>query len=191
MKRIRIVTISVLIIALMTFTSLAESDSAGQENAVSGNISALNNEQEQIVRRELGIEGVQLSEEAYLALLTKGSATVWNSTYSNQYNVKKSFSMTASLLQNNGRPYTRFTVTNTGNSSITVIAYKGSIGGSTTINSMTVAPGKAKSMTITRADVINYGTINGQGTSSVLSYTVSLHNYNNAFSCKVKAIRYY
>lgn len=190
MKRIRTITVSVLIIAVMAFTSLAESDCSGQEDAASGNISALNYDQEQIVRKELGIEGVQLSEEEYLALITKGSATVWNSTYSNQYNVKKSFSMTASLLQNNGKPYTRFTVTNTGNTSITVIAYKGSIGGSTTINSMTVAPGKAKTMTITRADVINYGTINGQGTSSVLSYTVSLHN-NNAFSCKVKAIRYY
>lgn len=58
------------------------------------------------------------------------------------YNVKKGLSMSASLVTTGKKPYTTIKITNTGSSAITVIAYKGKIGGSTTIHSMTVPKGK-------------------------------------------------
>lgn len=86
--------------------------------------------------------------------------------------------MTASLLTSGDKPYTTIKITNTGSSAITIVEYKGGIGGSTTIRSMSVSAGKSKTMTISKKDVMKYGTMNGQGTQVTLAYAVSAYNTN-------------
>lgn len=155
------------------------------------NLDRVTAQEEKIILKELKLEKASLSDDEIKAILTKGSATVWNKSYSGVYNVKVSLSMTASLLETN-RPYTKITIKNTGNSTVTAIAYKGSVFGSSTIRSMRVPAGASRTMTITRNDVIKYGTINGQGTHSILAYSVSAYNENgNKISFKAKGIRYY
>ena len=83
-----------------------------------------------LVLDELGLEEEALTEEETVALLTTGTATVWSSTYTKQSNIKKSLSMSAALISSNSRSYTTITITNTGENVITVIAYKGTVGGS-------------------------------------------------------------
>jgi len=151
----------------------------------------INDDDVDLVLDQLGLEEEELTEEETVALLTRGTATVWSSTYTNQSNIKKSLSMSAALISSNSRPYTTITITNTGKNAITAIAYKGTVGGSKTIRSMTVAAGSSKSMSVTRSDVLNYGTLNGQGTTSYLTYTVSLYNSSGkAISFKANAVRY-
>ena len=135
----------------------------------------------------------EFREDERVSILTKGSAVVWDKSYSGVYNIKKSFSMTASLSSSNtSKPYTKITIKNTGKKSITVVAYKGSILGSNEIHSISVPGGSSKTMTISRKDVIKYGQMNGQGTSVTLGYTVSAYNTNgNKISFTAKGNRYY
>lgn len=146
----------------------------------------------EIVLDELGVSQEELTEQEEFSLLSRASGSVWNSTYTNQYNVKNSLSMSASLLNSGNLPYTTITVTNTGSRPITAIAYKGAIAGSSTLCSMTIPAGSSRAMTVTKNHVIRNGTINGQGTTSYLTYTVSLYNINGgAISCRANAVRYY
>lgn len=149
-------------------------------------------QEEKIILEELKLEKASLSEDEIKAILTKGTAVVWDKSYSGVYNAKVSLSMTASLISTDTRPYTKITIKNTGSNTVTVIAYKGSVFGSSTIRSMSVAAGTSKTMTITKNDILKYGTINGQGTHSILAYTVSAYNENgNKISFNAKGIRYY
>lgn len=151
----------------------------------------ISNADAELVLNELNLEKAKLSEVEKIAILTRGTSTVWNTTYTGKTNIKKSFAMSASVISSNSRPYTTFTITNTGKNAITAVAYKGAILGSKTIRSMTILPGKSKSMTVTRSDVLKFGNLNGQGNMSILSYSVSLYNTNaKAISCKAKAVRY-
>ena len=155
------------------------------------NLERVTAQEEKIILKDLNLEKTGLSEDEIKAILTKGSATIWNKLYNGVYNIKISLSMTVSLLETN-RPYTKITIKNTGNSTITVIAYKGSVLGSSTIHSMRVPAGATRTMTIIRNDVIKYGTTNGQGTHSILTYSVSAYNENgNKISFNAKGIRYY
>lgn len=154
-------------------------------------IRRINDEDTQIILKELNLKETELSDNEKVAILTRGAATVWNGTYKKQYNIKKSFSMSANLNAGGTKPYTTFKITNKGKTKITAIAYKGSLGGSKTIRTVTVAANSSKTLKVTRADIIKYGTINGQGNTSILSYSVSLYNTNgNAISCAVKGVRY-
>lgn len=155
------------------------------------NLERVTAQEEKVILKELNLEKTILSEDEIKAILTKGSATIWNKLYNGVYNIKISLSMTASLLETN-RPYTKITIKNIGKGTITVIAYKGNVLGSSTIHSMRVPAGATRTMTITRNDVIRYGTINGQGTHSILTYSVSAYNENgNKISFNAKGIRYY
>lgn len=151
----------------------------------------LDDETRDIILDELNLTESSLTEEERVALLTKGTSSVWNTTYKKEYNVKKSFSMAASLVSTGTKPYTTFTIKNTGTTKIVAVAYEGTIGGSKEMKSVTVAAGESKSFKVTRADILSYGTYHSNGTTVVLSYTVSLYNPNgNAFSCTAKATRY-
>ena len=119
------------------------------------NLERVTAQEEKIILKDLNLEKTGLSEDEIKAILTKGSATIWNKLYNGVYNIKISLSMTVSLLETN-RPYTKITIKNTGNSTITVIAYKGSVLGSSTIHSMRVPAGATRTMTINRNDVIKY-----------------------------------
>lgn len=161
--------------------------------ADNSNLESVTPQDEELILEELNLEKDSLPEDEINAILTKGSATVWDKSYNSVYSIKVSLSMTASLVETNTtRPYTKITIKNTGNKTVTVIAYKGSVLGSSTIRSMNVPAGSSKTMTISRNDVIKYGTINGQGTHSILAYTVSVYNTDgNKISFNAKGIRYY
>ena len=199
MKKISISLIMVIIMLFSVIPSYASNSaninaSEQEKEILIGDNEALkevNHSDAQIILKELNLEKAELSEEEKVAILTSGNAAVWNTTYKNQSNIKKSFSMTANLNAGGTKPYTTFTITNKGKNKITAIAYKGSIGGSNTIRTVTIAANSSKTLKVTRADVIKYGKINGQGTASILSYSISLYNTNgNAISCAVKGIRY-
>lgn len=154
-------------------------------------VQKISTQEAEIVLKELGVNEFELSESEKVAMLTSGTATVWNTTYKSEYNIKKSFSMTANLNVSGTRPYTTFTITNKGKTQIIAIAYKGSIGGSNTIRTVTVPANSSTTLKVTRAHVIKYGTMTGQGNTSVLPYTISLYNANgNAISFSIKGIRY-
>lgn len=132
-------------------------------------------------------------EDEYLStgISTYSTANVWNQKYTNQGNIKKSLSMTAVLTSYNNKPYTTIRITNIGKNKIIANAYKGSVGGSRTIKAISIAKGKTGTIMISRADVIKYGVMNGQGTQISLNYMVSLYGSNGgSISCSVKAIKY-
>lgn len=164
--------------------SLKESETFCDDNTI-------DEESKQILLNELNLSEFKLSREDEIALFSSG--TVWNQTYGNTtYSIRKNLAMTASLTSTNtNKPYTKITVTNKGKNSLTVIAYKGAVAGSSSIASMTVGAGATKTLTITRNHVIKYGTINTQGTNAALAYVVSIYNSSGkAIPCSVKAIKY-
>ncbi len=78
-------------------------------------IEAVTNQEEKTILNELNYNKNEMTADEIKAILTKGSATVWNKTYKGVYNIKKSFSMSASLTASNTtRPYTKITIKNTG-----------------------------------------------------------------------------
>ncbi len=154
-------------------------------------VEPLSSQEKEIVLDDLSINEDDLSKEEKLGILTKGTAIVWNKTYKNEYGIKKNLSMSASLLATGERPYTTIKITNTGSNPIAVSAYKGSIGGSNSIHSMTVLAGKSKTMTVSRKDVIKFGVVNGQGTRATLGYTISVYNASSKrISFKVYSKRF-
>lgn len=154
------------------------------------NVDEASLENKDIILSELDLKENGLTLDDQISLFSTG--VVWNQTYGSQtYSIRKSLSMTAMLTEVSNKPYTTITVTNKSNYPITVIAYKGAIGGSTSIRSTTIKAKGSGSLTITRNDVINYGTTNIQGTSCSLAYTVSMYNSNgNPIPCSVKATKY-
>ncbi|OLR55638.1 hypothetical protein BHK98_05910 [Hornefia porci] len=172
MKKLIITLVAVCILSSQSSLVFASDEVKGAK------IQSLSKQEEQIILNELSLDKTDLTAEDQVALLTKGTAVLWNKSYKNEYSVKKSLSMAVSLLTTGSKPYTTVKITNIGSNPITVTAYKGSIGGSTAIHSMTVQAGKAKTMTITRSDAVRYGTVNGQGTRVYLAYTVSAYNTN-------------
>lgn len=164
-----------------------------EDSSMEDEIVRIDSQEETLILTELGLEKSQLTHEEIKAILTTGSATIWNKTYNAVYNIKESFSMTASLIDSGtNKPYTTVTINNNGITSATVIAYKGSIAGSQTIHSMNVPAGSSRSMIISRNDILNYGTLNGQGTNCILAYSISVYNINGKpISFNARAIRYY
>lgn len=157
------------------------------------NVCAMENKYNQdtrkIILEQLELSEDDLSEEETYALFSVG--TVWNETYTNEGNIKKNLSMVASLITTGNTPYTRITVKNTGSNTIIINAYKGAVFGSDTIAALTLAPGRTGTMTITKNDVINYGTMNGQGDHVSLGYTVSIFGADaENISCTVYAAKY-
>lgn len=143
-----------------------------------------------MILEEVGLEEENLSDEERVALLTRGSTTVWDKTYKNEYNIKKSFSMTANLVSTGTKPYTTFTIKNTGSRKITVNVYKGEILGSTTIYETEIASGATKTFEVTRNHILKYGRVGNTGTTQVLTYNVSLYNENGKqISFDVEATR--
>lgn len=134
-------------------------------------------------------EGLLLTEE--IVVQPRATSTVWNSTYTSEYNVKKSFTMATSLVSSGEKPYTTFTITNKGNTKITAIAYTGAVLGSKEIQAISIPANKTMSMTVNRGNIVNYGTKSQAGDRATLSYTISLYNENgNKISCDVKGIKY-
>lgn len=193
-KKLGILLFALLLFSIQSTTFAADSNLSDDSPVNIHKLSdakMVSSQEESIIRNELGLNNVVLNDEEKIALLSTGSGTIWNQTYKNKYNIKKAFAMTASLVSKSTKPYTKITISNTGKTEITAIAYKGSVLGSNTICSAKIKPGKIGTITISKKNIIKYGTINGQGTSATLGYTVSLYNANaKAFSCKVKAVRY-
>lgn len=71
---------------------LASASAAFASDEIDGyQVRQLNKQEEEIVLRELSLDKAKLTEEERIALLTKGTAVVWNKTYKNEYSVKKVF----------------------------------------------------------------------------------------------------
>lgn len=92
----------------MITIAFGDSGNSGNYIHTQKQLQELNDEQKSIVINDLGIKEDTLSEDEMISLLTTGNATIWNKSYNSEYNIKKSFSMTASLSYNNGKPYTKF-----------------------------------------------------------------------------------
>ncbi len=136
-------------------------------------------------------------EEAVLAekliVQPRATSTVWDATYTGEYNVKKSFTMATSLVSSGKKPFTTFTITNKGNSRITAVAYTGAFLGSKDIASISIPAKKTMSITVDRGDIVDYGTKSQSGDRANLSYTISLYNEDEdvkKISFSVKGIRY-
>ena len=142
-----------------------------------------------IILRELNKTEDELTLDEKRVLFSTG--VIWNQSYGNQtYSIRKNLSMTASLTSITDKPYTVISVTNNSKYPITVIAYEGAIGGSTTIRSTIIQSNRTGTLTITRNDVVRYGSMNIQGTNSSLLYNISIYNSGgNPIPCKVKAIK--
>ena len=154
-------------------------------------VTSLSRQEKKIILNELALEKSNLTTEERVTLLTRGIAVLWNKSYKNKYGVKKSFSMIVSLFTIGKKPYTTVKITNRGRTPITAVAYKGAIGGSTTVHSIKVPGGKAKTMTITRKDAMKYGSMNAQGTGVYFAYTISVYNTNGKkIAFKAYAKRY-
>ena len=146
-------------------------------------------ENKDIILEELGKSEAELTTEEEIALF--GSGVVWNESFGDkQYSARKTLSMTASLSASTSLPYTTVKYTNRSSSPATVIAYKGTVG-STQIKVMTVYPGTTSTFTITRDNVIRYGSMNTQGTTSSLTFTISIYNVDgNSILGSVYAVKY-
>lgn len=55
-------------------------------------VQKISNPEAEIVLKELSINESELLDSEKVAMLTSGTATVWNTTYKSEYNIKKSFS---------------------------------------------------------------------------------------------------
>lgn len=188
MKRI-ITVLTALTLTLALNTTVFASDTGQNVMSTTAYGDTLSVENKDIILNQLKLNEEDLTTEDKIALF--GSGVVWNETYgSTTASIRKSLSMTANLTSTSNLPYTTIRVTNKSNYSITAVAYKGTVG-STQLRSMTVSPNSTNTMTIPRSDVVRYGTMNIQGTTSSLSYTVSMYNaQGNFIPCSVYAVKY-
>lgn len=180
---------SIKVLVLVVCMCILETISVSAQEPENVKKELVSEETRKIVLQDLRLNENELSKDDEIALF--GTGVVWKESFNTSKNLKKQFSMTALLTSTSKRPYTTVTVANTGKSKITVSAYKGTVGGSTSLGALTVYPGHRKSMTITRTQVISHGTMNAQGTTSSLAFTVSVFNSNGEkYSGNIEVTKY-